>query len=74
MKIILRAAIVGFLIALIVPAGAVSPPTPSQKHPCHDDAFRFCREDIPDHAKIHACLIRHVEQLSPACRDIIGHR
>jgi hypothetical protein len=68
MKIILKCASAALLFSLLGTAGAVA------QHACHDDAFRFCGQDIPDHVRIHACLVRHVRHLSPHCKVIIKHR
>ncbi len=74
MKTILKCTCGLFLFALVGTAGAVEPPARPEKHPCRDDAFRFCKQDIPDHAKIHACLLLNVEHLDPRCRAIIRPR
>jgi hypothetical protein len=39
---------------------------------CQDDAMRLCGPYIPDHAKIHACLVTYKAYLSPACRAIVA--
>ncbi len=39
---------------------------------CQGDALRLCGSYIPDHAKIHACLVTYKVYLSPACRSIIA--
>ena len=39
---------------------------------CQNDAMRLCGPYIPDHAKIHACLVTYKAYLSPACRAIIA--
>ncbi len=39
---------------------------------CEGDAFRLCSPYIPNHAKIHACLVTYQAYLSPACRAIIA--
>jgi len=39
---------------------------------CQGDAMRLCGPVIPDHAKIHACLIYYKTYLSPACRAIVA--
>jgi hypothetical protein len=62
------------LFSLAGTASALEPPARPEKHACHDDAFRFCKQDIPNHAKIHACLLANVERLDPRCRAIISHR
>lgn len=74
MKIILKCISFAILLSLLGPARAISPPPPAEKHACHDDAFRFCGKDIPDRAKIHLCLLRHVGQLSSHCRAIVKPR
>ncbi len=38
------------------------------RHPCHDDAHKFCRNVIPDHKLIQHCLQRNLYHLTPACR------
>lgn len=42
--------------------------TPQQRTACMGDAFRFCREDIPNVGKIEACLLQNRERLHPACQ------
>jgi len=69
MKIAVKFASAALLFSLLGSAGALA-----QQHACHDDAFRFCGPDIPDHAKIHACLLRHIKHLSHHCRVIIKPR
>jgi hypothetical protein len=74
MKAILTCTLTLLLLSLAGTASAIEPPQRPEKHPCRDDAFRFCDKDIPDHAKIHACLLRNVEHLHPRCRAIISPR
>jgi hypothetical protein len=38
------------------------------RHPCHDDAERFCRNVIPDHRLVQHCLERNMYHLRPACQ------
>jgi hypothetical protein len=38
------------------------------RHPCHDDAERFCRNVIPDHRLVQHCLERNMFHLRPACK------
>jgi hypothetical protein len=38
------------------------------RHACHDDAFRFCRNVIPDHRLIQHYLERNLYHLTRACR------
>ena len=65
MKIILKCVSAALLVSLMGTGGALA------QHACHEDAFRFCGQDIPDHDKIHACLVRHAKHLSPHCKAII---
>ena len=58
---------------LVVAAMAFTAPifaagTPQQRAACMGDAFRFCREDIPNVGKIEACLLQNRERLHPACQ------
>lgn len=39
---------------------------------CQSDALRLCSPYIPDHAKIHACLVTYKAYLTPACRAIVA--
>jgi hypothetical protein len=39
---------------------------------CQGDALRLCGPEIPDHAKIRACLVYYKAYLSPACRAIVA--
>ena len=67
------------LAAAIVFSGAMTPAdlclalTQQQEAAdCQNDAVRLCGPYIPDHAKIHACLVTYKAYLSPACRAIIA--
>lgn len=42
--------------------------TPEQRRACRKDAMTFCRKDVPDVARITACMERNIKRLSPACR------
>jgi hypothetical protein len=68
MKNILKCASAALLFSMLGTAGAIA------QHACQDDAFRLCGPDIPDEAKIHACLVRHAKHLSPHCKAIIKRR
>jgi len=58
------------LAALLAPAaGATSDQgTAEQRRACRSDAFRVCREFIPNVKRITACMERNLDKLSPACR------
>ncbi len=68
MKTNLRLVFAAIALFFVGTAGA------SASHPCHDDAYRFCRNVIPDHAKIQHCLERNMYHLHPACRAQFGKR
>jgi hypothetical protein len=42
--------------------------TAQQRSACMGDAFRFCREDIPNVVRIEACLLQNRDRLHPACQ------
>ena len=37
---------------------------------CYDDVTKLCNDDIPDEAKITACMGRNRTKLSPGCLKI----
>jgi hypothetical protein len=57
------------LMAPTMAAAQAGGMTPEQA--CHDDAFRFCNDAIPDRDKVGACLRRNARGLSPACRSFV---
>ena len=42
--------------------------TDEQQQACMGDAFRLCGAEIPDVARVGACMNRNKSQLSPGCR------
>ncbi len=42
--------------------------TPEQEQACTGDAFRLCSSEIPDVARVTACMDAKRSQLSPPCR------
>jgi hypothetical protein len=56
-------------LALAAPAQAQSTINPEQA--CKDDAFRLCNNDIPDRAKVGACLRRNARRLSRDCHTVV---
>jgi hypothetical protein len=61
------------LVALIVSFGTFSTAsfsegTPEQRRACKDDAFRLCRDTIPDVPRITECMHKNQKKLSPACK------
>jgi hypothetical protein len=48
------------------------PELPSgERKACEPDAQLHCPDEMPDHAKVQACLARKVKLLSPACKQLI---
>lgn len=44
-------------------------PTAAQIAACAPDAIRLCGDELADHDKVHACMVRHKRQISQDCRD-----
>ena len=45
--------------------------TAQQRAACAPDVYRLCADDIPNVAKIIACVRREKANLSPACRAVV---
>ena len=43
------------------------------EHLCYDDVQKLCAADIPDEAKITACMKLKRADLSPACGKVFDH-
>lgn len=43
------------------------------RHPCHDDAEKFCSRVIPDHKLVQHCLEKNLYHLKPACQAEFKH-
>jgi hypothetical protein len=46
--------------------------SPEQQQLCTGDAMRLCSSEIPDVARITACMIRQKAQLSDGCRSVFA--
>jgi len=60
--------------ALVVAASSPSHAfvvTAQQRAACAPDVYRLCADDIPNVAKIIACVRREKANLSPACRAVV---
>lgn len=58
-------------VAAVVPAvwsPAEVSGTAEQQMACTQDAFRFCSSEVPDVARVTACMTRNLKKLSPLCR------
>ena len=62
--------LLGLALMTLAPAPvAAQGMTPEQA--CQGDAFRLCNNDIPDRAKVGACLRRNARSLSADCRTFV---
>lgn len=59
--------------ALLVPAAALPAlaETQEERMACTNDAQNLCADEIPDREKVYSCLVKRVNDLSPACKRII---
>ncbi len=55
-------------IAFATASPVLAQGTADERSACMGDAFKFCSADIPDVAKIEACLKQNRAQLQPACQ------
>jgi hypothetical protein len=46
--------------------------TAEERQACTTDAQTFCPDDMPDRERVYNCLVKKVNQLSPACKKIIS--
>ncbi len=46
--------------------------TAEERQACTPDAQNLCADEIPDRERVYGCLVRKVNQLSPACKKIIS--
>jgi hypothetical protein len=51
---------------------SVSAETMEERLACTPDAQMLCADEIPDRDKVYSCLVRRVNDLSPACKRIIA--
>jgi hypothetical protein len=62
----------GLMLATALAVSVWSSPgqayTPEQEQACTGDAFRLCSAEIPDVARVTACMAAKKSQLSPVCR------
>ena len=67
-----RCAVLISALALLVLATPAAAHTAEEEQLCMGDAFRLCSADIPDEARITACMIRNKSLLSPGCRALFN--
>jgi hypothetical protein len=68
---IYRAAL-AFAILVSAATLPVAAETAEERMACTPDANNLCADEIPDREKVYSCLVRKVNELSPACKKIIS--
>jgi hypothetical protein len=60
--------------ALLIPAFTAPALAESQEErmACTPDAQSLCADEIPDRERVYSCLVKKVNDLSPACKKIIS--
>jgi hypothetical protein len=53
-------------------AGIAAEGTDAQRKACEADAMRLCKDVVPDHEKIKACLEANLDSLSADCRAVFA--
>jgi hypothetical protein len=65
-------AVLAFAILASATAWRASAETTEERQACTPDAQSLCADEIPDRERVYGCLVRKVNQLSPACKKIIS--
>jgi hypothetical protein len=68
----MKRAVTAVLASLLMTSGAICSNYQKEQAACQDDAMRLCGPYIPDHAKIHTCLVTYKANISPACRAVVA--
>jgi hypothetical protein len=55
----------------LVASWPASAQTEAERRACEPDTQPHCPDEMPDRAKVQACLARKVNSLSPACKQLI---
>lgn len=64
--------LIAVLGMVLIGAGPAFAQSQEDQAACTPDVMRLCQQDIPDHARIVACLLRSRLQLSPACSGVFS--
>ena len=67
----IRRAIAAALVVTVSSPSLAFVVTAQQRAACAPDVYRLCADDIPNVAKIIACVRREKANLSPACRAVV---
>jgi len=64
--------VIAFAVLASTTAIGATAETPEARQACTNDANVHCADEIPDRERVYACLVRHVNELSPPCKKIIS--
>ena len=69
-RCILAIALTGVLTGSSAAASKHNMPTlrDQEQAACSNDAMKLCKDDVPDEAKIEACMRTKISQVSAGCR------
>jgi hypothetical protein len=67
-----RAALAFAVLISATPLRATAAETAEERMACTPDAQTLCADEIPDREKVYSCLVKKVNDLSPACKKIIS--
>lgn len=67
-----RAVLAFAILASATAFRASAAETTEERLACTPDAQTLCADEIPDRERVYGCLVRKVNQLSPACKRIIS--
>jgi hypothetical protein len=65
-------AVLAFAILASTTALRATAETTEERLACTPDAQSLCADEIPDRERVYGCLVRKVNQLSPACKKVIS--
>lgn len=68
----MKRALTAVFASLLMTSGALCDKYQKEQAACQDDAMRLCGPYIPDHGKIHSCLVTYKANISPACRAMVA--
>jgi hypothetical protein len=74
-RVVVAIVVIGFVVLSCVlfamaPAHSQVRGTPVQRRACTPDVYRLCAGEIPNVARITACMRRNKARLSEACRAV----
>jgi hypothetical protein len=67
-----NAMLAGAALLTLLPSASHAFTEDDQRRLCTGDVFRLCSSEIPDRARIIACMHRQRASLSEGCRSVFG--